>query len=100
MLADFAEYYSVVVQDVVQRWHRTKQQCTIHPLLIYYKNAQEKLAVQSMFFFQMIWNMTLDLCINYKNYYAITFDYHTLVLVIFSISLMVVKDNRKTTKIF
>ena len=49
--------------------------------------------------FQMSWNMTLDLCINYKNYYVITFDYHTLVSVIFSISLMVVQVNLKTTKI-
>ena len=53
-------------------------------------------------FFQMIWNMTLDLCINYKNYFAITFGYyHTLVLVIhvFSIFLMVVQLNTKTTTI-
>ena len=36
----------------------------------------------------MIWNMTLDLYMNYKNYFAITFDCHTLVLVIISIFLM------------
>ena len=51
VLADFAEIYSMVVQDAVQGWHWTKQQCTIHPLVLYYKNAQEKLAVQSMVFF-------------------------------------------------
>ena len=67
--------------------------------VICYKNAQEKVAVQSMFFFQMIWNMTLDLCINYRNYFAISFDYHVLVLVIFSILLMAVWLNTKTTKI-
>ena len=52
VLAYYAENYSMVVQDAVQRWHWTKQQCTIHPLVIYYKNAQEKLAVQSVFFFK------------------------------------------------
>ena len=36
MLADFAENYSMVVQDAVQGWHWTKQQCTIHPIIIYY----------------------------------------------------------------
>ena len=45
VLVDFAENYSMVVQDAVQGWHWTMQQCTIHPLVIYYKNAQEKLAV-------------------------------------------------------
>ena len=58
MLADFAENYSMGVQDAVQGWHWTKQQWTIHPFVLYYKTPQEKLAVQSM-----IWNMTLDLCI-------------------------------------
>ena len=52
VLADFAENYSMVVQDAVQGCRWTQQQCTIHPLVIYYKNAQEKLAVQSMFFFK------------------------------------------------
>ena len=50
MLKDFAKNYSVVVQDAVKEWHWSKQQCTIHPLAIYYKNAQEKLAIQSMVF--------------------------------------------------
>ena len=40
-LADFAENYFMVVQVAVQGWHWTKQQCTIHPLVLYYKNAQE-----------------------------------------------------------
>ena len=51
VLADFAENYSMVVQDAVQGWHWIKQQCTIHPIIIYYKDSQEKLAVQSMAFF-------------------------------------------------
>ena len=100
VLADFAKKFFMVIQDAVQGWHWTKQQCTIHPLVLYYKTAQEKLAIQLMVFFQMIWNTTMDLCINYKNCYAIIFGCRTLVLVIFSISLMVVWLNTKTTKIF
>ena len=50
-MADFAENYSMVVQDAVQGWHWTEQQCTIHPIIIYYKDSQEKVAVQSMAFF-------------------------------------------------
>ena len=45
MLADFAENYSMVFQDAAQGWPWAKQQCSIHPSVIYYKNAQEKLAV-------------------------------------------------------
>ena len=54
VLADFAKNYLMVVQDAVQGWHWTMRHRTIDPLVIYYKNTQEKLAVQSMFFFQMI----------------------------------------------
>ena len=49
MLADYAENYSMVVQDAVQGWYWTKQQCTTHPLVLYYKTAQEKLVVQSLY---------------------------------------------------
>ena len=75
-MADFAENYSMVVQDAVQRWHWTKQQCTVHPIVIYYKDSQENLAVQSIAFFQMIWNTTPDLCIKYRNWFVITFNFH------------------------
>ena len=50
-MADFPENYFMVAQDAVQEWHWTKQQCTIHPIIIYYKDSQEKLAVQSMALF-------------------------------------------------
>ena len=51
VLADVAKNYSMIIQVAVQGMHWTKQQCTIHPSVIYYKYAQEKLAVQSLFFF-------------------------------------------------
>ena len=38
----------MLVRDAVQVWHWIKQQYTIHSMVIYYKNAQEKLAVQSI----------------------------------------------------
>ena len=39
--ADFAESYSMVIQDDVQNWHWTKQQCTAHPIVLYYSERKE-----------------------------------------------------------
>ena len=51
VLADFAENYSMVVQDAVQGWHWTKQQCTIHPLVMYFTNEQGEVTAKSFAFF-------------------------------------------------
>ena len=51
VLADFAENYSMIIQDAVQGWHWTKQQCTIHPIVLYYCNNQKELCVKSFAFF-------------------------------------------------
>ena len=51
VLADFAENYSMIIQDAVQGWHRTKQQCTIHPVVLYYSNKQKHLHIKSFAFF-------------------------------------------------
>lgn len=38
VLMDFAEKYGFVLQDAAQRYHWTHVSCTIHPVVIYYKN--------------------------------------------------------------
>ena len=37
ILADFAENYQFVIQDEIQSYHWNKQQCTLHPVVIYFK---------------------------------------------------------------
>lgn len=37
VLGDFAENYTFVVQDEVQSFHWSKQHCTLHPIVVYYK---------------------------------------------------------------
>ena len=36
-IEDFAENYTFVVQDEVQSFHWSKQYCTLHPVVLYYK---------------------------------------------------------------
>ena len=38
VLGDFAENYQFVVQDEIQGYHWNKQQCTLHPIVIYYQS--------------------------------------------------------------
>lgn len=45
VLGDFAENYQFVVQDEIQGYHWNKQQCTLHPIVVYYQsdgNLQSK----------------------------------------------------------
>ena len=39
ILMDFAENYSFHVQDKAQGYHWTHQNCTVHPVVCYYKSA-------------------------------------------------------------
>ena len=52
VLADFAENFSFVVQDEVQGYHWNKSQCTLHPIVIYYKvrnaNNDDELVLKSL----------------------------------------------------
>ena len=43
LLLDFAENYHYVVQDEVQGYHWNKEQCTLHPVVLYYKNSENEL---------------------------------------------------------
>jgi hypothetical protein len=37
VLGDFAENYSFVIQDEIQGYHWNKSQCSLHPIVIYYR---------------------------------------------------------------
>lgn len=49
VLGDFAENYTFVVQDEIQSFHWSKQYCTLHPVVVYYKE-NGKLAQKSFCF--------------------------------------------------
>ena len=40
VLLDFAENYSIIVQDEVQGHHWTNTQATLHPFVVYYRDAE------------------------------------------------------------
>ena len=48
ILLDFAENYHFIVQGEVQGYHRNKDQCTLHPVGIYYKDQQNQLIHKSI----------------------------------------------------
>ena len=41
LLLDFAENYHYIVQDEIQGYHWNKDQCTLHPVVIYYREGNE-----------------------------------------------------------
>ena len=40
VLADFAENHSMPIQDAVQGWYFSKEQCTVHPVVMHYKSSE------------------------------------------------------------
>ena len=48
ILLDFAENYHFIVHDEVQGYHWNKYQCTLHPVVIYYKDQQNPLIHKSI----------------------------------------------------
>ena len=50
VLLDFAENYHFIVQDEVQGYHWNKEQCTVHPVVIYYKDGGNNLKHKSLCF--------------------------------------------------
>lgn len=41
VISDFAENFTFVIQQEVQAYHWTNEQCTLHPFAIYYKDGNE-----------------------------------------------------------
>ena len=52
VLGDFAENYQFLIQDEIQGYHWNSQQCTIHPVVIYFhpQKSSEKLSHLSLCF--------------------------------------------------
>ena len=50
ILVDFSKNYSFVVQDEVQGFHWNKDQCTLHPVVVYVRDVDESLKVISFCF--------------------------------------------------
>ena len=50
VLGDFAENYQYLTQDEIQSFHWSKEYCTLHPLVIYYKDADGNLQHYSLCF--------------------------------------------------
>ena len=50
ILLDFAENYYYVVQDEVQGYHWNKEQCTLHPVVLYYKDDNKEVQCTSLCF--------------------------------------------------
>lgn len=42
VISDFSENYTFVVQDEIQAFHWTNEQCTLHPFSIYYRSENEE----------------------------------------------------------
>ena len=50
ILGDFAENYQFLIQDEKQSFHWSKEYCTLHPLVIYYKDDEGNLQHHSLCF--------------------------------------------------
>ena len=50
VLGDFAENYQFLIQDEIQSYHWSKEYCTLHPLVIYYKDSDGNLQHYSLCF--------------------------------------------------
>ena len=48
VLGDFAENYQYLIQDEIQSYHWSKEYCTLHPLIIDYKDADGNLQLYSL----------------------------------------------------
>ena len=76
ILLDFAENYHYVVQDEVQGRHWNKEQCTLHPVVLYYKDDKRKCNAPPCVSCLVIWNMILVLSLNCNDRPASTSKRH------------------------
>lgn len=56
---DFSENYAYICQYASQAFHFNNNQCTVFPVIYYYKENNE-LQHKSIVFFQTVWNMILQ----------------------------------------
>ena len=62
VLAGFAEKYSSVIQDEVQGYHWTKQQYTLHLIVMYIKGSN------LFFFFETFWSFFAETFLSLKHF--------------------------------
>ena len=62
VLGDFAENYQYLTQDEIQSFHWSKEYCTLHPLVIYYKDADGNLQHIPSVSFQMTTHTQHQFC--------------------------------------
>lgn len=48
IICDFAENFSFIVQDAIQSFHWSNDQCTIHPFCLYYRDEENNVKNQSI----------------------------------------------------
>ena len=65
VLGDFAENYEFVVQDEIQSYHWSKDSCTLHPIVVYFKIPGEK-EIQHKSFCFMSDDRNHDTCFVYE----------------------------------
>ena len=75
ILLDFAENYHYMVQDEVLGRHWNKEQCTLHPVVLYYKEDNSKCSALACVSCLMMWNMILVLSLNCNDRPASTCEY-------------------------
>ena len=64
VLGDFAENYQFIIQDEIQSFHWSKEYCTLHPIVFYYKDQDWVLKHESICFISD--DNTHDTCFVHK----------------------------------
>ena len=65
ILGDFAENYEFVVQDEIQSFHWAKDSCTLHPIVMYYKDSNSN-SIQCKSFCFLSEDRQHDTCFVYE----------------------------------
>ena len=64
-LGDFSENYEFLVQDEIQSYHWSKDSCTLHPIVVYFKTPGEQ-EIQHKSFCFMSDDRNHDTCFVYE----------------------------------
>ena len=62
-MGDFAENYTFSIQDEIQSYHWHKQYCTLHPIVLYYKEKGQLVGKSFCFLSD---DLNYDTCFVYK----------------------------------
>ena len=97
VLGDFAENYQFLVQDQIQSYHWSKEQCTLHPLIVYFIDGEIFSTI--LFVSSLIITTTIQiLFIKYRQSLVITLKKTFQLWIRSSISLTAVVSNIRIAK--